>query len=290
MILSDSQREFYTENGYLILEKVICDTTLNNIRMKIDQFIERSRKAGKSNPVLDLDAAHTPDQPCVRRIKDPHIQDTLFYKLSRCDEIIDPVAELLGGTVRFDHSKLNFKPPHGNAVIQWHQDWGFYPHTNDDMLAVGIMIEDCTRANGPMLVIPGSHRGPVYNHHHNGEFSGGIHPDDLGHLVDDAVECVAPAGSISLHHVRTLHASGNNCSNTCRPLLLFSYMAVDAFPIFERYEIEEFDSRIIRGTPTLAGRMETLPFRIAQPRRKGADSIFDDQAMLSRQISAGIRS
>ena len=285
MALNASQVEFYRKNGYLILENVIDVDTLGKVRMKIDEFIQFSRSFKSSNSMFDLGCSHSMDSPCLRRLKDPHTQDRLFFDLSRSNSIIDPVAQLLGGTVRFDHSKLNFKPPGRDAAIQWHQDWGFYPHTNDDMLAVGVMIEDCTHENGPMMVIPKSHRGPVFNHHENGMFAGGISPKALGGLVDMAVDCIAPAGSISIHHVRTLHASRNNHTDSIRPLLLFSYMAVDAFPVFERHDIEEFNSRIIRGRPTMVGRMEALPFRISQPRTEGADSIYDDQQGLSSRMN-----
>jgi len=37
------------------------------------------------------------------------------------------------------------------------QDWAFYPHTNDDVLAIGVLLDDCDLANGPMLVTPGTH-------------------------------------------------------------------------------------------------------------------------------------
>lgn len=285
MALNASQIEFYRESGYLILENAIDSETLTRIRAKIDEFIQLSRSVESSDAIFDLAPSHSSHSPCVRRLKNPHIQDSLFHDLSRSSMIIDPVAELLGGTVRFDHSKLNFKPPNSDAAIQWHQDWGFYPHTNDDMLAVGVMIEDCTPDNGPMMIIPGSHRGPVYNHHENGIFAGGIDPDELGDLLGEAIDCTAPAGSISIHHVRTLHASRNNATDSTRPLLLYSYMAVDAFPVFDHYEIGEFDSRIIRGAPTLVGRMENLPFRISQPRTKDSDSIFDDQRSLSNRIN-----
>ena len=36
--------------------------------------------------------------------------------------------------------------------VQWHQDWAFYPHTNDDILAVGLAIDDTTLANGATQV------------------------------------------------------------------------------------------------------------------------------------------
>lgn len=78
----------------------------------------------------------------------------------RSDRLTGIVADLVGGAVRFDHSKLNFKPAEGKAKIAWHQDWAFYPHSNDDLLAVVVMLEDCTEENGPLMVIPGSYREP----------------------------------------------------------------------------------------------------------------------------------
>ncbi len=127
------------------------------------------------------------------------------------------------------------------------------------------------------MVIPGSHKGPVFDHHHNGIFAGGVNTDAIGNLVDDAVALIAPAGSLTIHHVRTLHASGNSSINTLRPLLLFSYTAVDAFPIFSSYDLQEYDSRILRGAPVHEGRMAALPFRIHLPQVPGTDSIYDNQ-------------
>jgi ectoine hydroxylase-related dioxygenase (phytanoyl-CoA dioxygenase family) len=277
MNLSAEQVRFYQENGYLLLERAIDEATLATLRNTIDYYLEASREVTASNEIYDLDKSHSAAQPRVRRLKNPYLRDPVFRQLAASDAILDPVAQLLGGSVRFDHSKLNFKHPDAAAQIQWHQDWAFYPYTNDDLLAVGVMIEDCSSENGPLMVIPGSHKGPVYDHHRNGMFTGGIADDAIAHLLDQAVEITGPAGSISIHHVRTLHASRNNRGNTLRPLLLFSYAAVDAFPIFDCYDLDEFDARILRGEPVREGRMEALPFRLHLPRRAGTDSIYDDQ-------------
>lgn len=277
MPLSEDQIQFYRDNGYLLLPGAIGASMLARLRYKIDEFIEASRLVASSNAIFDLDRSHSGDEPRIRRLKDPHLRDPLFRELMESDEIVDPVAQLLGGTARFDHSKLNFKHPGARAEIQWHQDWAFYPHTNDDLLAVGVMIEDCTAENGPLMVIPGSHKGPIFDHHHKGIFAGGVQTDAIANLLDQAVDITAKAGSISLHHVRTLHASRNNHGASLRPLLLFSYAAVDAFPIFERYDLDEFDSRILRGEAVREGRMEALPFRLHLPQKAGTDSIYDNQ-------------
>ena len=194
--------------------------------------------------------------------------------------LLDIVACLLGPAIRFDHGKLNFKPAGGGAAVEWHQDWAFYPHTNDDLLAVGIMLEDCTPENGPLLVVPGSHKGPVHDHHHEGVFVGAIDPATLGADGDRAVALTGKAGACSFHHVRTLHGSAENLGPGPRPLLLFSYAAVDAWPVGERVDLEAFDGRILRGAPILAPRQTALPVRIPLPRVAAADSIFDDQAAI----------
>ncbi|MGO1117561.1 phytanoyl-CoA dioxygenase family protein [Rhodovibrionaceae bacterium A322] len=278
MPLTTEQKQAYQRDGYLVVKDVIDPPTLARLRLLIDEFRQRSRSVMRSDAVFDVGPQHSAEVPQLRRIKDPVKQHPAFDDLMRSPALVDIVAELLGGTARFDHSKLNFKPARGSARIEWHQDWAFYPHTNDDLLAVGVMIEDCTLENGPLKVIPGSHLGPIYDHHLDGVFSGGIAEERLSDLVDQAVTLTAPAGSISLHHVRTLHASSDNRSDKERPLLLYSYSAVDAFPVFQHYDLEEYNSRIVKGAATLVPRATAVPMRLPLPGRPGADSIFDDQA------------
>jgi ectoine hydroxylase-related dioxygenase (phytanoyl-CoA dioxygenase family) len=44
----------------------------------------------------------------------------------------------------------------GGSPVEWHQDFAFHPHTNDDVFALGIYFDDATLDNGCMLMIPGS--------------------------------------------------------------------------------------------------------------------------------------
>ena len=170
----------------------------------------------------------------------------------RCSAIVDIVAALVGPAVRFDHSKLNYKPRNASGAIEWHQDWAFYPYTNDDMLAVGVLIEDVTEDNGPMMVIPGSHRGPIFDHYDQGLFVGALDTGDKTFDASNAVTLAGTAGSITVHHVRTIHGSKENLTDRDRPFLVLSYVAVDAWPLTQSYELDEFNSRILRGEPTLA--------------------------------------
>ncbi len=282
MTLTPRQISRYREQGYLILENVVSESTLQQVRSVIRRFVDISRKVAQSNAIFDLDPSHTAKNPRIRRLKDPHRRDPVFQALANSDGIVERVAQLLNGTVRFDHSKLNFKHPEAEAQIHWHQDWAFYPHTNDDLLAVGIMIHDCTPESGPLRVIPGSHLGPVWDHHLHGVFAGAVSDDALKPLLPSAVDLTGPAGSVTIRHVRTLHASRNCTANTTRPFLLFSYAAVDAFPLFGPCDLQTFDQQILRGCPVLTPRMEALPTRLPLPRADGADSIYDNQSIRNR--------
>ncbi|MGI9404867.1 MAG: phytanoyl-CoA dioxygenase family protein, partial [Hyphomicrobiaceae bacterium] len=163
----------------------------------------------------------------------------------------------------------------------------FYPHTNDDMLAVGLYLEDCALENGPLRVIPGSHKGPVFDHHHNGFFVGACDPAEFPDAAAQAVPLEGKAGSITIHHVRTTHASTENTGERERRLLLFSYAAVDAWPTYFQPDLEEFNGRILTGEATLSPRQTAVPVRMPLPPVPDADSIYDDQeAVAGRSFAA----
>ena len=70
----------------------------------------------------------------------------------------DIVADLVGPDVKFHHSKLNFKWAKGGEEVKWHYDISFWPHTNYSPLTVGTYLYDCGMEQGPLGVLPGSHR------------------------------------------------------------------------------------------------------------------------------------
>ena len=148
------------------------------------------------------------------------------------------------------------KSAHYGSPVEWHQDWAFYPHSNDDILAIGVLLDDTDFSNGPMLVTPGTHTGEVWNHHgDNGCFAGLIDPDTIKSEIERAVPCMGRAGSMSFHHVRALHGSAMNTSDRPRNLLLYEVAASDAWPLMGVKDFSEFNSRFLsRATPLITPR------------------------------------
>ena len=79
----------------------------------------------------------------MRRLKPALFKRYAFFQaLVREPKIVAILQQLLGPSVRLYGGKLNMKSASYGSPVEWHQDWAFYPHTNDDLLAVGISLDD----------------------------------------------------------------------------------------------------------------------------------------------------
>jgi ectoine hydroxylase-related dioxygenase (phytanoyl-CoA dioxygenase family) len=147
------------------------------------------------------------------------------------------------------------------------------------VLAVGIAIDDMMVNNGCLMVVPGSHRGPVHDHHQDGYFVGAV---DAEGLAEDAVPIELSAGDVSIHHVRLLHGSAPNRSTRPRRFLLFEYAAADAWPLVNFTDWSEFNSRLLCGEPVSSPRLTAVPARIPLPTHPRQGSIYEVQSALAR--------
>jgi phytanoyl-CoA hydroxylase len=291
-MITGEQVAFYRDAGYVVVEGLIGQELLGRMRRVVDRTVEGARGLTGHTDVYDLEPSHRPDAPRVRRIKKPHQVDAVFAEVLRTPGLLMVLRALLGPHVRLHGSKLNIKAPRYGSPVEWHQDWAFYPHTNDDILAIGVMLDDVGPENGPMLVLPGTHRGPTYDHHAHGRFCGAMDPAACGLDFSRAVPCLGRAGSCSFHHVRLVHGSAENTSDQPRQLLLYECAAADAWPLVNFTNLEEFDGRMICGSPTLEPRLEKVPVRMPLPPALNQGSIYENQtAARSRwfQVSAATR-
>lgn len=286
-VLSQSQIAFYRDNGYLVLERHLPDTVIDDIRTEISRFEDEARGMTASNDRLDLEDSHSPDQPRLRRIKLPHKISDVMRALMYSDHILAPARDLIGPDLRLHTTKLNMKSAGYGAAVEWHQDYAFYPHTNDDILAIGVIIDDMESKNGPLMVYPGSHKGPVHDHHVNGVFAGAFNPQEVGLNPSDAVELKGPVGSISIHHGRIIHGSALNTSDRSRRILFYEMMAADAFPIMGSMTkwdgLEDYNTRMLCGEPTITPRLKDIPIRIPQPQPDTPISIYEIQKGLKKR-------
>ena len=284
-MLSSTDLAAYRRDGFIVLPDILSREEVKALRRVTDRLVADARSVAVNDEVYDLEDSHSPAEPRVRRIKTPHLHDSEYARATRHSKIVEVLADLWG-TVRFDTGKLNMKSAGYGAPIEWHQDWAFYPHTNDDLAAVGIMLDDCEMDNGPMMVIPGSHLGPIYDHHGpDGRFCGAIDPRTCDLDISQAVPCLGKAGSITVHHVRAVHGSATNFSRKARRFLLFQYRAADAWPLLGFKDgIDKFDGLLLVGAPTIAPRLTPVPVRLPLPAAEYQGSIYENQRTTGRRF------
>src|SRR5712691_9092173 len=246
-MLTDKQIEAWRRDGYLVIPRLIEGEQLAELRALTDRIVAEARGVAASDDLYDLEPSHSASLPRVRRLK-----PAIFKRYA--------------------------------SPVEWHQDWAFYPHTNDDVLATGLYLDDCDSDNGPLMVLPGTHLGPTYDHHAAGRFCGAMNPADCALDFAKAVPLMGPAGSMTIHHARLVHGSALNHSNRQRRLLLHEYTAADAWPLLGVASFDEFNSRMVLGEPTIEPRVVSAPVRLPLPAADHQGSIYENQRAAGRRF------
>jgi phytanoyl-CoA hydroxylase len=275
MSLTESQRKQYQEQGFLVVEGLFSDGEISALQEVAEGWVAQSRNVTTNDDRFDLEPAHRPEAPAVRRVKSPHLASPLFASLAVHPGILGVISDLIGFNVRLRATKLNMKSAGVGSSVEWHQDWAFYPHTNDDLLAVGVPLDDMTLENGCLLIVPGSHRGHVLDHRSSsGVFVGSVDPQMIEASSVEPV--IAPAGAITVHHARLLHGSAPNSSGKMRRLFLGEYCAADAWPLTDT-DWTTYASEIVSGVPTSEPRLEAVPVRLPFPAPDSHETIYEFQ-------------
>jgi phytanoyl-CoA hydroxylase len=223
------QRAYYEEEGYLVFPQLLDSAELATLRTALAEVLHDAEGLTETNDTFSI--TRTDDGGfSVRRIFDPIARHEAFRDLVFNPKILDVVENLIGPNIQLHHTKLNLKPPSSReARFEWHQDYPFFPHTNFDLLAVMIYLDDATEDNGCLTIIPGSHKWGPRNHlfAKDGAFSSQL--EDKSVLGDPArwLKVPVPAGGMELHHCNMLHSSTANRGSRPRSAMVIQYRAAD---------------------------------------------------------------
>ncbi len=151
----------------------------------------------------------------------PALASTRFRvnALAIARQLIGPGAEPW-----FEHA-IN-KPARIGAATPWHQDEAhrYDPGVDYEQISIWMPLQPATLENGCMQYIPGSHRGPVLEHH-------SLNDDPRISALEccatfdatKAVACPLPAGGAAIHHCRTLHCASANVTGQPRRAYILAF-------------------------------------------------------------------
>lgn len=281
-MLAPEQIEFFATHGYLVVENAVTAPLLDRLRRDFDGWVADSRshlaaygQTMDARPRFDVEPGHSAARPALRRVASPTEISDAYHEAMARSRMVDAVADLIGPNVKLHHTKVNSKLPHTPTKVDWHQDFPFTPHSNDDLITALLMVDAVTDDNGPLEVDPGSHRAPLESLWHDGRFTGAVSPATAERCAARAVRCTGPAGAVCLMHTRLLHGSAPNRSDRPRTLFIAVYAAEDAVPLCANPLPSRHEGLIVHGEAT--GTVRCTPNTLRLPQAPRGASFFVQQ-------------
>lgn len=228
----------YEEHGYVLVEGALDSSQLDALNTEFEGWVEDSKKYdapyGETfdrRARFDLEKGHTAEAPALRRVASPLDLSEHYLNVVRKNGALDALQTLISPNLRFHHCKINSKLPGAATAVKYHQDFLFEPHTNCDLATVLFFLDDVTMTNGPLEVVPGSHKDKLHSLWHEGVFTGAVSEPIERHAKANSVSCTGKAGDACIMHTRLLHGSAPNQSSQPRTLFICCYAAADALPL-----------------------------------------------------------
>ncbi len=284
--LSQDQIDAFWRDGVITIENAVTPEQLAALRGEFDNWVKESRdhledygETMDGRPRFSVEPGHSADKPALRRVQSPEEVSEVFLTTMRKARTVDMIADLLGPNLRFHHGKVNSKQPGAATKVKFHQDFSFQPMTNDDLITALLFVDNVTLENGPLEVVPGTHKGPLYSHWHDGRFTGAVSDDVLNEHKDRIVHCTGTAGSVCLMHSSLLHGSAPNLSDQPRTLYIATYYAEDAIELSPNHLPSRHTHELVCGVET--GRVRCSSYEMEIPEKPTSTSFFDQQAEMA---------
>ena len=280
--LTETQVTDFWRDGYVLMDGAVSTGQIAALRGAVAGWVEESR--GHDGPWgttmdgrgrFDVQPGHSAESPALRRVAAPQEVCDVHLRIMRDSLLVDAAAQLVGPNLVVNNVKTNCKQPGVGTTVRFHQDFAYEAHSNDDMLAALLFVDDVTLDNGPLEVVPGTHRGPIFDHWQDGVFTGTIADRDLAGL-GEPVACFGPAGSACLMHTRLVHGSAANLAEHPRTLAIFSYRSEDSRILHPNHLPSIYEGEVVRGVAT--GRVRASSYEMALGEKPTTASFFDQQA------------
>lgn len=169
-----------------------------------------------------------------------HPGDSVYGYAARSHKMVDTMEDLLGGEVYHYHSKITAKEPREGGAWEWHQDYGYWYNNGclfPLMASAMVALDKCTKSNGCLQVLKGSHHLGRIDH---GLLEGDQVGADLSRVAEaekqlELVYAEMEPGDVLFFHCNTLHRSDSNRSDDRRWTMICCYNAARNNPYLEHH-------------------------------------------------------
>ena len=228
--LTTTQLESYQDNGFIVLANYMPEIVAP-LLAEIDHL--KNVMAGREELITE------PNSGELRTIFKPFAFNQRIDQFSRHPKILTIARQLLDSDVYITQSRINIKPAFHGQSFPWHSDFETW-HVEDGMprmraVTAWIMLNENNEYNGPLYVIPGSHKSFVscagvtennnYNQSLKKQLAGVPQPETMQHLLKNCgiKGIYGTPGTVVFHECNLMHGSPDNISGTPRSLLMLVY-------------------------------------------------------------------
>jgi ectoine hydroxylase-related dioxygenase (phytanoyl-CoA dioxygenase family) len=217
--ISEEQVRQFHEEGYCVLEGVVPERYVEDLRAECQRFIDARDAEMDRLGVEKLNLDHKGRRYFLRAYHDSQkVREFLHSEL-----MADVVRATLGETAYLFHDQYVVKAAEKGMKFGWHQDSGFTDAAHEPYLSCWITLDDVTEENGTVYILPYSRAGTRGLVEHVLDEATN---DRVCYTGDDPGEpVVAPAGSIACFSSVTFHRSGPNTTDKARRVFLAQYSA-----------------------------------------------------------------
>ncbi|KAG6453236.1 probable alpha-ketoglutarate-dependent hypophosphite dioxygenase [Manduca sexta] len=231
--LTEEQKQFYQDNGYIVVKNVLTEQELAEITEQYDKLFRRKNQEKMESSWVGSDENDRKNdgEMTVKGIHNLQYHHAVFSKFLFNENLLDALEDVMGTeNIVLHHTKCHYKPPEKGAAYPMHQDYHYFPYKKDSMVAAFLHLDAANLENGGLVVYPGSHKlGPQED---IGAKEGNFHyVDQKKFPIEGATPVIAARGDVVIFSYLLVHGSPPNLSTRPRRMMLLQAAAADDQPI-----------------------------------------------------------
>ncbi|WMY79252.1 ectoine hydroxylase [Citricoccus sp. I39-566] len=146
----------FDARGYLSIDRLVSDEEVAEFHRELERLSNDPEVRADERCVIESSSQE------VRSVFDVHRISPVFRRIANDPRVVDRARQLLGSDVYVHQSRVNFKPGFEGKEFMWHSDFETW-HAEDGMpapraVSISISMTDNHSYNGPLMIMPGSHR------------------------------------------------------------------------------------------------------------------------------------
>ncbi|ODM99842.1 Phytanoyl-CoA dioxygenase, peroxisomal [Orchesella cincta] len=249
--LSETQKQFYKENGFILLDNVFSETEIDQCSVAYDELFEL-KKSQDSNMEATWKGSwnENSQNKSVLSIHNLQCHSSIFTKVLMNDNLLDAVSDIIESpNILLHHTKAHIKPPEKGARIGSLndlnlQDYHYFPYKNDSLIAVFVHLDDSDPENGGLAIFPKSHlMGPQEN---KSDVPTNFYVDQEKFALSKAHPVIAKKGQVLIFSYLLVHGSFPNVSTRNRRMLLIQLMSAEDTPLNQTH-MSPCHGMVLRG-------------------------------------------